>query len=68
MSEWIPVTERVPTDEGFPYQVLAICKKKYGPDSSYPGQGIKGVYQSWVIRRWPGNYTHWMRIPELTTE
>lgn len=60
---WISVAERLPETGERPYQVAAICVKKYDENSNYPGQGKRGVYQDWVLRKWPQNFTHWMPLP-----
>ena len=65
MGEWIKCSDRLPKERERAYQVIASCVKKYGDDTNYPGQGVKGVYQDWVIRQWPQNFTHWMPLPML---
>jgi hypothetical protein len=62
---WIDVDSLLPEKRDSAYQVIAVCTKTYGKDTNYPGQGVKGVYQDWVIRQWPGNFTHWMPLPAL---
>jgi hypothetical protein len=63
VREWVPVSERTPGNTGSPYQVAAICKKRHDQGSVYEGQGRRGIYQDWVIRNWPGNFTHWLLLP-----
>jgi hypothetical protein len=60
--EWISVKDKLPEEKDKPYQVAGICTKKY-VGGNYDGQGKKGIYQDWVIRTWPNNYTHWMPLP-----
>ena len=60
---WISVDEQLPEKRDRSYQVIAVCKKTYAEGTNYAGQGIKGVYQDWVIRQWPGNYAYWSPLP-----
>jgi hypothetical protein len=62
-TKWTPTSERLPEKRDAPYQVVAICTKVY-KDGNYAGKGIRGVYQDWVLRGWPANYTHWFEMPE----
>lgn len=62
-QQWISVKDRLPEQCDRAYQVAAICTKKYGDDTNYAGQGVRGIYQDWVIRKWPQNFTHWMPLP-----
>lgn len=66
MGEWIKCSDRLPEKRERDYQVIASCVKKYGDDTNYPGEGIKGIRQDWVIRQWPQNFTHWMPLPVLS--
>jgi hypothetical protein len=63
-TKWTPTSERLPDDRGRAYQVVAICKKVYPEGTNYAGKGVRGVYQDWVLRNWPDNYTHWFELPE----
>lgn len=56
IQRWIPVTERVPTEEDAnPNEsVLAINKDD-------------GFARSWIwdiVARWPQEFTHWMPLPQ----
>ena len=65
-SAWIPCGETLPENTGTRYKVFAICTKKIESqdlDSPYFGQGILGVYQDWIVRNWPDNFTYWMPMP-----
>lgn len=64
-ARWVAVSERLPPKHERPYQVAAVCVKTYTDDSCYPGEGIKGVYQDWVVRKWPHHYAYWMNLPPL---
>lgn len=59
---WISVKDELPPEGPKAYRVIAVCVKQYGADTNYAGQGIKGVYQDWVIRLWPHNFQYWMRL------
>jgi hypothetical protein len=63
--EWIAVADRLPEKREKPYQVLALCVKRHKQGTCYPGEPMRGVYQDWVLRNWPQNYTHWTPIPPL---
>jgi hypothetical protein len=65
MSEWVAVSERLPEKREKPYQVIALCVKRYKEDTCYAGEPIRGVYQDWVLRNWPQNYSHWMPFPPV---
>lgn len=66
-GQWVSVKDRLPEEKDKAYQVIGICSKKY-VGGNYDGQGKKGIYQDWVIRQWPNNYTHWMPLPQPPKE
>ena len=63
LSEWVSVADRLPEVRDAAYQVVTCAKKTYGDETNYPGQGINGVNQDWVVRQWPGNFAYWMPLP-----
>jgi len=68
MSEWIPVTERLPEDGS---DVLAYLK--YANNSRISAANYyKGTWQDCVMDRLylteEGFVTHWMYLPELPRE
>jgi hypothetical protein len=65
--EWIAVADRLPEQREKPYQVIALCVKRY-KEMCYAGEPIRGIYQDWVLRNWPQNYSHWMLFPALPAD
>lgn len=65
MTDWIDVTEQLPPDLMFSYQLIVVCKKVCGPDTSYAGQPMRSIVQDWIVRRWPENFLYWMALPGL---
>ena len=60
VPRWIPVTERLPTEDDVNYYDLVLAKHRVAEDAE--------AWNYRAIARHPSEFTYWMPIPKLPEE